>query len=96
MEGWNDGWKDGRKDGRTEERKKRHPEIHPCVPQDIGSLGPLPKKEVINIFATNDFVLIILEHIRQIGLQFKRGMTKLSQTSISSSSSSTSFHSCPS
>ena len=34
--GWTDGRKDGRKDGRLE--------IHPCVLQDIGPLGPLPKK----------------------------------------------------
>ena len=31
----------GRTDGRTDGRK----EIHPCVLQDIGPLGPLPKKE---------------------------------------------------
>ena len=30
----------GRTDGRTDGRK----EIHPCVLQDIGPLGPLPKK----------------------------------------------------
>ena len=30
---WTEGWKDGRM------------EIHPCVLQDIGPLGPLPKKE---------------------------------------------------
>ena len=35
-EGRTDGRKDGRKDGRLE--------IHPCVLQDIGPLGPLPKK----------------------------------------------------
>ena len=32
---------DGRMDGRTYGRL----EIHPCVLQDIGPLGPLPKKE---------------------------------------------------
>ena len=32
---------DGRKDGRTDGRL----EIPPCVLQDIGPLGPLPKKE---------------------------------------------------
>ena len=32
---------DGRMYGRTDGRK----EIHPCVLQDIGPLGPLPKKE---------------------------------------------------
>ena len=31
----------GRTDGRTDGR----PEIPPCVLQDIGPLGPLPKKE---------------------------------------------------
>ena len=31
----------GRTDGRTDGRM----EIHPCVLQDIGPLGPLPKKE---------------------------------------------------
>ena len=34
------GGKDGRKDGRTDGRL----EIPPCVLQDIGPLGPLPKK----------------------------------------------------
>ena len=37
MDGRMDGWKDGRTDG--------HLEIPPCVLQDIGPLGPLPKKE---------------------------------------------------
>ena len=32
---------DGRTDGRTDGRM----EIHPCVLQDIGPLGPLPKKD---------------------------------------------------
>ena len=32
--------------GRTEGRKDRRLEIPPCVLQDIGPLGPLPKKEV--------------------------------------------------
>ena len=32
----------GRMDGRTD----GHKEIHPCVLQDIGPLGPLPKKEL--------------------------------------------------
>ena len=40
-----DGRKDGRKDGRTEGRKDGRLEIPPCVLQDIGPLGPLPKKE---------------------------------------------------
>ena len=35
------GRKDGQKDGRTEGRF----EIPPCVVQDIGPLGPLPKKD---------------------------------------------------
>ena len=35
-----DGRKDGRKDGRTDGRL----EITPCVLQNIGPLGPLPKK----------------------------------------------------
>ena len=34
-------WGGGRTDGRTYGRL----EIHPCVLQDIGPLGPLPKKE---------------------------------------------------
>ena len=37
----NGGGTDGRKDGRTDGRM----EIPPCVLQDIGPLGPLPKKE---------------------------------------------------
>ena len=36
----NGGGTDGRKDGRTDGRM----EIPPCVLQDIGPLGPLPKK----------------------------------------------------
>ena len=36
-----DGRKDGRKDGRLE--------IPPCVLQDIGPLGPLPKKSVAKV-----------------------------------------------
>ena len=36
-DGRTDGWKDGRTDGRME--------IPPCVLQDIGPLGPLPKKD---------------------------------------------------
>ena len=38
---------DGRKDRRTEGRKDGRLEIPPCVLQDIGPLGPLPKKEKI-------------------------------------------------
>ena len=32
-------------DGRKDRRKDRHQEIPLCVPQDIGPLGPLLKKE---------------------------------------------------
>ena len=39
-----DGRTEGRKDGRTEGRKDGRLEIPPCVLQDIGPLGPLPKK----------------------------------------------------
>ena len=35
----------GRTDGRTYVRTDGRLEIHPCVLQDIGPLGPLPKKE---------------------------------------------------
>ena len=35
---------EGRMEGRTEGRKDGRLEIPPCVPQDIGPLGPLPKK----------------------------------------------------
>ena len=38
----NRGGTEGRTDGRTD----GHMEIPPCVLQDIGSLGPLPKKKV--------------------------------------------------
>ena len=38
------GGMNGRMDGRTDGRKDRRKEIHPCVLQDIGPLGPLPKK----------------------------------------------------
>ena len=51
-EGWKDGRTEGRKDGRTDGRTDGwmegqtdgHLEIPPCVLQDIGPLGPLPKK----------------------------------------------------
>ena len=36
-------------DGRTEGRKDGHLEIPPCVLQDIGPLGPLPKKREISM-----------------------------------------------
>ena len=39
-----DGWTEGRKDGRLE--------IRPCVLQDIGPLGPLPKKYLKRSFST--------------------------------------------
>ena len=39
-----DGRTDGRKEGRTDGRKDGRLEIPPCVLQDIGPLGPLPKK----------------------------------------------------
>ena len=35
----------GRTDGRTDVRTDGRKEIHPCVLQDIGPLGPLPKKD---------------------------------------------------
>ena len=35
---------EGRMEGRTEGRKDGRLEIPPCVLQDIGPLGPLPKK----------------------------------------------------
>ena len=35
----------GGMEGRTEGRKDGRMEIHPCVLQDIGPLGPLPKKD---------------------------------------------------
>ena len=37
---------DVRTDGRTYVRTDGRKEIHPCVLQDIGPLGPLPKKEI--------------------------------------------------
>ena len=39
-----DGQTDGRTEGRTEGRKDGRLKIPPCVLQDIGPLGPLPKK----------------------------------------------------
>ena len=41
---WGGGQTEGRKDRRTEGRKDGRLEIPPCVLQDIGPLGPLPKK----------------------------------------------------
>ena len=38
---------DGRTDGRTEGRTDGRLEIPPCVLQDIGPLGPLPKKNAM-------------------------------------------------
>ena len=44
--GWKDGWEDGRKGGRTEEQTEgRTSGNSPYVLQDIGPLGPLPKKD---------------------------------------------------
>ena len=40
MDGRTDGWTDGKPDGWMD----AHLEIHPCALQDIGPLGPLPKK----------------------------------------------------
>ena len=39
------GGTDGRTEGRMDGRKDGHLEIPPCVLQDIGPLGPLPKKQ---------------------------------------------------
>ena len=36
---------DGRTEGRTDGRTDGRMEIPPCVLQDIGPLGPLPKKD---------------------------------------------------
>ena len=48
LDGWTDGQMDRRTDGRTNGQTDRqmdeHKEIHPCVLQDVGPLGPLPKK----------------------------------------------------
>ena len=44
-DGRTDGWTDGRTDGQTDGRTDGCLEIHPCVLQDIGPLGPLPKKD---------------------------------------------------
>ena len=45
---WTDGqtdrWTDGQMDGQTDRQMDEHKEIHPCVLQDVGPLGPLPKK----------------------------------------------------
>ena len=40
----NRGGGDGRTEGRTDGRTDGRMEIPPCVLQDIGPLGPLPKK----------------------------------------------------
>ena len=42
---------DGRTDGRMDGRMDRRLEIHPCVLQDIGPLGPLPKKHLKHSFS---------------------------------------------
>ena len=42
--GRTEGRTEGRTDGRTDGREDGRLEIHPCVLQDIGPLGPLPKK----------------------------------------------------
>ena len=44
LRGGIDGRTDVRTDGRTDGRTYGRLEIHPCVLQDIGPLGPLPKK----------------------------------------------------
>ena len=48
--GGGDGGTDGRKDG----RKDGCMEIPPCVLQDIGPLGPLPKKDTEGAFLVRD------------------------------------------
>ena len=35
---------DGRTNGQMDRQMDEHKEIHPCVLQDVGPLGPLPKK----------------------------------------------------
>ena len=45
MDGRKDGWTDGQTDGQTEGRTDGRFKISPCVLQEIGPLGPLPKKQ---------------------------------------------------
>ena len=45
-DGRTDGQMFGRKDGRTDGWTDGRIEIPPCVLQDIGPLGPLPKKDI--------------------------------------------------
>ena len=56
-DGRTDGRKDGRKDGRTDGRL----EIPPCVPQDIGPLGPLPKKLTVFLSKQSEYENMIKE-----------------------------------
>ena len=42
---------DGRTEGRTDGRTDGRMEIPPCVLQDIGPLGPLPKKANLSSIA---------------------------------------------
>ena len=42
-----EGRKDGRTDGQTDGQTDGRLEITPCVLQDIGPLGPLPKKDFV-------------------------------------------------
>ena len=46
MDGWTDGPMDGWTEGRTDGWTDRRLKIPPCVLQDIGPLGPLPKKDL--------------------------------------------------
>ena len=46
LDGPQGGGTDGRTNGRTEGRKDGRLKIPPCVLQDIGPLGPLPKKRL--------------------------------------------------
>ena len=47
---WPSGGGDGRTEGRKDGRKDGRMEIPPCVLQDIGPLGPLPKKHLKRLF----------------------------------------------
>ena len=50
----------GGTDGRTEGRTDGRMEIPPCVLQDIGPLGPLPKKESKNANPIRELLLLMM------------------------------------
>ena len=65
--GGTDGRMDGRTEGRKDGRKDGRLKIPPCVLQDIGPLGPLPKKLGIGLRMINARVTVVA-HVSRLVL----------------------------